>query len=155
MQPKQMIEQAYPGHTEDLQKTEAALAECQEWLAQNALTEDPAIAAQLIAKQNQETRIKGMIKTLSSQDQILMNEAENYWNTHHRAAFAADGINAVEAILDAIKEVPEKVAAMPVIGDARRELEIVLKDRNSDISIFEGVDAASDFSGTLAAIEKS
>lgn len=152
---KNIVAIAHPELMEDLQKTEAALSECREWLAENALTEDPAVAAQLIAKQNQEIRLKGAVKTLFSKQQSLMTEAEDYWNTHHRAENAADGITAIEAILKAIKEVPGKVAAMPVVGDARRELESVLKERNNNIVVFENVDAQSSFTGTLPVIKKS
>ncbi len=152
MQITEMIDTTYPELQKDINEQHKALQTTKEWLSENIISEDPKVAALIIAKSNQETRLIASIAELERKYQVNYSQAQALWNHHNQSKHSADGL---KGFTDALKAIDKIKKDVPGLLDFKRSLTNAITTRESVINQYKELNENSPFNNVLSDIKAS
>ncbi len=133
-----MVQIAHPELHKDIKASISALEKTEEWLSENARSEDPKAAGMLIANSNKKDRLEDEVSNLKNSLRAEEQRALSYWQAHHKAEVAAVNIKAIRDVsesLDLIKGIDGtpafKIALNKELGNRENDFKLFLHAKNT------------------------
>jgi hypothetical protein len=153
--PEEMIGIVRPELLEEIERTEAAQKECQDWLDKNLLTIDLDVASRMQVETNRKILINKKLDELEAQYRKLFEDARQFWSNHHKADIASNGLKVLRKSLKTLEELKGIKNPPASLASLLYDVQDNIKNRTSVIKMYELFNSESIFKDLLPKVSES